>query len=134
MLVASLVPLTIALVATAVIVLAASVVIWRRTRSLSGRTSALAEALDGRADALPVQISSARANLAEQAASVEHLLWSLGRADGRLAEATAKMAAQRHAVDDLRGRMERGRDGVEKLKSAVRLIIRAIELRRTILG
>ena len=103
----------------------------RRTHDGSER---LAASLDERAVTLPLALASARAALAEQGAAAEHALWTLKRADEQLAAATVALAARRAGLDALRERLDRTRAGVATLKSAARLIMRAIELRRAILG
>ena len=90
-------------------------------------------ALDERAAALPARLSSARASLAEQGAEAEHVAWTLKHIDEQLATFTVDMARRRVALDHFRMTLESSRGSVERLKSSGRLIMRAIELRRTFL-
>ena len=134
MLVESLVPLTAALVVTALVALVASVLLWRRSAAITRTLDGLATSLGRRADDVPGQISTARVELAERTAAIEHLLWSITRADANLEQTRAALASRRRALDEVRISLERGRDSVERGKAALRLVMRAIELRRTILG
>ena len=134
MLTESLVPLTIVLALVALVTLAGSVLLWRGAGRLTRRLEPTAEYLEDRAHLLPTQISIGRATLAERSAAIEHALWTLGRADDQIDDLTASLAARRRSMDSLRGHIVRSRDTVERLKTAFGLIMRAIELRRTILG
>jgi hypothetical protein len=58
----------------------------------------------------------------------------LSRFDTKLADTTRALAARRRGVDRLHERVIASRGAIERLKSALHLIMRAIELRRTILG
>jgi hypothetical protein len=90
----------------------------------------LATSLDERALALPVTLQTARADLAERGAASAHALWQLARVGERIDGATVALAERRHALDALRAKLEGARANVERLKSVVGLIMRAIELRR----
>jgi len=127
-------PLTAALVVVAALCVLTAVVAWRRTSAAHAGMERLATSLYERAITLPEAISSSRASLAERGAAAEHALWTIGRFDGQLEQATKTMAQRRQSLDTLRARLEGARVNVERLKSAARLIMRAIELRRAILG
>ena len=129
-----LVPLTAALVVLAVLCVLGAILAWRRASAAHPAAEQLAATLDERAITLPGSLSSVRATLAEQGAAAEHALWTLARVDERLAQATRTMAERRQALDALGARLEGARTNVERLKSAARLIMRAIELRRAFLG
>ena len=84
--------------------------------------------------ALPAEVASWRATLAEVGAAAEHALWSSARFDSQVAAATVALAERREELDRLRTRLEDAQVTIERLKSAGRLIMRAIELRRAFLG
>lgn len=130
MLIDYLVPLTVAVVVVAVLALIGAVVMWRRTAAAEAGLSRLAASLDERAATLPLTLMSARATLAERGAAVEHALWVIGRFDEQATRIQTTMAARRATLDATRTRLEGARAGVDRLKSAVRLIMRLIELRR----
>ncbi len=129
-----LIPLTAALVALAVISMAGAVVAWRRASPARPAAERLSASLNERAITLPETLSGARAGLAERGAAAEHALWTIARFDEQVERATGTLAERRERLDALRARLEGARVNVERLKSAGRLIMRAIELRRAILG
>jgi len=125
--------LAIALILVALAAATVAVVVARGTRRASQQLRKLSDSLDARTERLPIAFASARADMAERTATIEHAAWLVGRLDSQIDAANARMAAQRVALDDLRNKMERSRARVERLKSSARLIIRALELRRTLL-
>ncbi len=129
-----LIPLTAVLVGLAAVFVLAALLLWRRSSAASPGMARLARSLDDQAHTLPVSLSIARVELAEQGAAVEHALWLLARFGERIDGATLALAERRLALDATRARLEGARANVERLKSVVGLIMRAIELRRAILG
>jgi hypothetical protein len=131
---ASLVPLTAAFAVSALLFVVGALVFRRRARVASQSLIRLSKNLDDRAAFMPIMLSTGRANLAERGAAIEHGIWMLSRFDTKLADTTRALAARRRGVDRLHERVIASRGAIERLKSALHLIMRAIELRRTILG
>ena len=129
-----LIPLTAAFVALAVICMVGAVVAWRRASAARPVAERLSASLNERAITLPETLSSARARLAERGAAAEHASWTIARFDEQVERATSTLAERRERLDALRATLEGARVNLERLKSAGRLIMRAIELRRAILG
>jgi len=129
-----LVPLTAVLAVAAVVALLGALLLWRRVNAATPGLARVAVNLDERALTMPLALSSTRASLAERGSAFEHALWLLARFDGRADNLAAAMARGRANLDTTRARLEGARGSVERLKSTARLIIRAIELRRAILG
>ena len=123
----------VALVVVALVALVLACVLWRRTPRAATGLTALAERLDERAVRLPLAIGTARADLAERTATIEHALWLMTLADARIDARTAALRQRRAALDGVREKMERNRTRAETLKSTARLIMKALELRRTFL-
>ena len=134
MLTNNLVPLIAALVVAAAVALLAAMLLWRRVTSAQADFVRMAVRLDERALTLPLALSSTRAELAERGAAVEHAMWVMARFDERADNLVGSMAQGRARLDATRARLEGARGNVERLKSTARLIMRAIELRRAILG
>lgn len=86
------------------------------------------------ADTLPQTLARARTQLMDTDSSAERGLWWLARFDERTAASRSALVARRAELDALRARMLQARSNVESIKAGVRMLIRAIELRRTILG
>lgn len=129
-----LVPLTVAFAIAAVVMLYAAVVMRRRIRGSAEGFRRAEIVLAERAAMWPIILSTTRADLAERGAAGEQMLWTIKRFDAQVAQATVALAERRHSLDELREKLEGGRANVERAKSAIRLIMRAIELRRTFLG
>ncbi|HUR16958.1 MAG TPA: hypothetical protein VMZ33_06710 [Candidatus Limnocylindrales bacterium] len=125
--------LAVALAVLALVALVVALVLWRRTRGVTIPSAALVQRLDERAQRLPAAIGTARANLAERTATIEHGLWLMARADAQIEATTVALRQRRVSLDQLREKMERSRARAETLKSTARMIIRALELRRTFL-
>ena len=125
--------LAVVLAIVALISIAAALMLWRRTRPATRGFAALAESLDRRAEQLPIMIGTARAALAERAATIEHAQWLITRSDSRVEAAKVALRQRTAALDELREKMERNRARAETLKSTARLIMKALELRRTFL-
>ena len=134
MLADNLVPLTAVLVPAAAVALIGAMLLWRRVNSAQSDLARMAVRLDERAQTLPLALSSTRAELAERGAAVEHAMWVMARFDERADNLVGSMARARAGLDAARARLEGARGNVERLKSTARLIMRAIELRRAILG
>ncbi len=129
-----LVLLTAAFVALAAVFLLGAVMAWRRALATRPVVERFAASIDERAIKLPQTIGAARAGLAERGAAAEHAWLTIARFDEQVERATNTLAERRAALDALRARLEAARVNVERLKAAVRLIMRAIELRRAFLG
>ncbi|MEX2548457.1 MAG: hypothetical protein WD830_11835 [Chloroflexota bacterium] len=129
-----LIPLTAALVGLAAVFALCARFLRRRAKAMAPGMAQLARSIDDMAHTLPVSLSIARVELAEQGAAVEHSMWLLARFGDRVDGATLALAERRQALDATRAKLEGARANVERLKSVVGLIMRAIELRRAILG
>lgn len=127
-------PLTAALVALAVISLLGSSLAWRRASAARPVAERFAVSIDERAVTLHQTIAAARAGLAERGAAAEHAVWTLARFDEQIERATKTLAERRRSLNVLHARLEAARVNVERMKSAGRLIMRAIALRRAFLG
>jgi len=128
------VPLSIATVIAALISLGLAFFVWRRFAEARTGLSEVAATLEESSTALPHRLEVARASLAEQGAALEHLQWTMNRVDTQIEALTLSLAARRQTLHELRETLRGARVGVERLKQALRLITRAIELRRNILG
>ena len=107
----------------------------RRALSQVGETAhQLAGELAGQASSLPRALDHARGQLMTAGTATERGLWSLGQFDGHVVAATAELAERRIELDNMRARLQQARSRIESVKSGVQMLIRAIELRRTILG
>lgn len=125
-----LIPLTVVLVAFSAVALVGATLLWRRVKAGGPGLARVAASLDDRALTMPLALSSIRAGLAERGAAAEHALWMIARFDERAQHIEGTLARQRVGLDATRARLERATANVERLKSAARLIMRAIELRR----
>jgi len=83
---------------------------------------------------LPARIRESRAMLAEQGAAAEHALWTLQQYDQALDKMSVRLASGGQSIDELHESLERAKVAVARLVSATRLLMRAVELRRAILG
>jgi hypothetical protein len=134
MLIDNLIPLTVAFGIAAVAMLVGAILARRRIRSAAEGFRRADVVLAERAAMWPIILSTTRADLAERGAAGEQALWTINRFDKQVAEATVALAERRRAIDEMRVKLEGGRANVERVKSALRMIMRALELRRTILG
>ena len=114
--------------------LVGAIMLRRRVFASEPAVTRATDLMDEQAQRLPIVLANARAALAERHAGLEQQLWTIERLDKQMTTTTAALAARRHELDQLRERLEHSRAGVERAKSAFRMIMRAIELRRTILG
>ena len=120
-------------ITVAAIALLGALMTWRAlTRAGRGLRSA-SESLNFRALALPAQLRTVQARVAEVDAQAERALWMLGNLDDRVDRATTDVRAKRVASDRLRLRLIEGRLTIARLKQLVRLMIRLGELRRVVL-
>jgi hypothetical protein len=131
---ASLVPLTAAFAVVALLFIVGARMARRSAAAAHEGFSALERSLDDRTAMLPIMLSTARADLAERGAAIEHGMWTLTRFDKTLTDATTGLADRRRGLETLHERLVASRAAAERLKSAIRMIMRAIELRRTFLG
>jgi chromosome segregation ATPase len=129
-----LIPLSIATIVAAGVCVALAIFAWRRLSEGRIGLAGLAERLDGEALTLTQRLSTARASLAEQGAAIEHTLWTMRRFDEQVDALTISLRERRKTLNELQQTLKGARVGIERLKAAVRLIVRAIELRRAILG
>lgn len=75
-----------------------------------------------------------RADLAAAGTQTERALWSLSRFDERAEAAREKLAEARRALDKDRARLIAARGAIIRIKKSARMIMKALELRRAILG
>src|SRR5687768_12872272 len=83
---------------------------------------------------LPGRFHDARLRLSEFHASTEHALWSLSRLEQRIDATRVALVTQRAGLDKSRGRIIGARAEIERIKRGARMVVRALELRRTFLG
>lgn len=83
---------------------------------------------------IPVRLHGARLQIGEFHATTEHTLWELSRLDQRVDATRVALVTQRAGLDNARERMVGARPDVERIKGGARLVLRALELRRTFLG
>ena len=83
---------------------------------------------------LPGRFHDTRLRLSEFHASTEHALWSLSRLEQRIDATRVALVTQRAGLDKGRERILATRTEVERIKRGARLLVRALELRRTFLG
>jgi hypothetical protein len=129
-----LVPLTFAAAVGAIATLAVAVLVARRLGAARVTLITVAAQLDDVAQTLPPRIRDARAMLAEQGAAAEHALWTIEQYDREIERLTVRLASRGKSIDDLHASLDRARSAVARLVSVTRLIMRAVELRRAILG
>ena len=125
----------------ATILFGVALVAWLVGRAVSRRLSALSEGLraaDARivheAPVMAARMGVARTDLAAVSTAAERALWSLSRFDERLDTARTGLAARRAAKDKDRARLIGARRTIIRVKKSARMVMRAIELRRVILG
>jgi hypothetical protein len=129
-----LVPLTIAAAVGAIATLFVAATVSRRLGAARSALNTVSAQLDDAAATLPPRIRDARAMLAEQGAAAEHALWTIQQYDRELEKLSVRLASRGQSIDELHESLERARIAVARLVSATRLIMRAVELRRAILG
>lgn len=129
-----LVPLSIIAAVGAFATVTVAFVIVRRLSETRAALNTVAAQLDDAAATLPPRIRDARAMLAEQGAAAEHALWTIQQYDRQLDKLSVRLASGGQSMDEMHESLERARTAVARLVSATRLIMRAVELRRAILG
>lgn len=125
---------TAVLVVTALAMLLSVVLVRRRAGRLTRRTDAWATSLTGRAETLAGELGNARKTFAAANAAIESGLWTLARLDERLDRDRIALANRRQSMDTLRGQILAASSTIDRVKSGARTVLRAIELRRVILG
>jgi hypothetical protein len=83
---------------------------------------------------LRVRFHEARLRISEFHATTEHALWQLSRLDQRIDATRVALVTGRASLDNGRDRLIGARAEIERIKRGARLIVRALELRRTFLG
>ncbi len=117
-----------------------TLVIWliRALVGKLGETRAQLRAMDARlaasAPGLADQLAKVRTDLATVSTQTERALWSLSRFDERAKAARAALAGTRTALDNDRARLIKARGAIIRIKKSARMILKALELRRAILG
>ena len=129
-----LVPLTIVAAVGAIATLAVALLVVRRMGAVHAALATVETQLDDAAATLPARIRESRAMLAEQGAAAEHALWTLQQYDQALDKMSVRLASSGQSIDELHENLERAKVAVARLVSATRLLMRAVELRRAILG
>lgn len=126
--------IVVALAALALVAILAALLAWRVQRHTARLMTAAAISADKHAERTARSLARMRSQLANIQAGTERALWSLSRLDDRIDSARFALAERGAELDRHRARLVAARSSVEKTKAAVRLVTRAIELRRTILG
>jgi methyl-accepting chemotaxis protein len=129
-----LVPLSIIAAVGALATLTVAFLVARRLGETRAALNTVAAQLDDAAATLPSRIRDSRAMLAEQGAAAEHALWTMQQYDRQLDKMSVRLASGGKSIDEMHESLERARTAVARLVSATRLIMRAVELRRAILG
>lgn len=83
---------------------------------------------------LPGRFHDARLRLSEFHATTEHALWSLSRLEQHIDATRVALVTGRAGLDRSRERIVGARAEIERIKRGARLVLRALELRRTFLG
>lgn len=122
------------LIALAFLALTGTLVLSRRLgragRSLRDVDARLADEVS----TMPMRWEARRQSLIETKAATERALWSLARFDERVDAAREALVERRAGLDRRRAQIVATRRGVERMKKGARMLIRAIELRRTFLA
>ncbi|MEP7157840.1 MAG: hypothetical protein ABI797_00290 [Chloroflexota bacterium] len=92
------------------------------------------ERLVAQAVELPERFHDARLRLGEFHAWTGHALWSLSRLEQRIDATRVSLVTQRAGLDRSRERIIGARAEIERIKRGARMVMRALELRRTFLG
>ena len=118
----------------AVLVFTGTLVFSRALGRLGADLRVRDEQLVAQTAGLRVRFHGARLRLSEFHATIEHALWSLSRLDQRIDAARVALVLQRAGLDKSRGRIVGARAEIERIRHGARLVLRALELRRTFLG
>lgn len=117
-----------------------ALVIWlvRVVTGRLGEVGAQLRSLDTRlvkaTPPLAGRLAAMRADLAAVSTQTERALWSLSRFDERADAAREALAGTRTALDKDRARLIAAHGAIIRIKKSARMILKALELRRAILG
>lgn len=107
-------------------------------RRLSGRSarrsSRLSAKMSARASTMAADFEAVRGHLVTIRAASETGLWSLARLDERTEATRTSLVRRREAMATARLQLQAAGTNIERIKSTARLVTRAIDLRRKILG
>jgi hypothetical protein len=124
-----------AMLGTLALLVLLGAVVFRRAVSRGGATlRGYDERLMAQAEELPGRFHNARLRLGEFHATTEHALWSLSRLHQRIDATRVGLVTRRAELDRSRERIVGARAEIERIKRGARLVVRALELRRTFLG
>ena len=101
---------------------------------LGGRLRAIEKCLDAQTPLLADRLVAARADLAGVSTRTERALWSLSRFDERAEAAQEALIKARTTLDNDRARLIAARGAIIRVQKSARMIMKALELRRTFLG
>lgn len=122
----------------AVLITLALVAIVAAVGARSARRAAAARALamddEARHERIRERLRHSRAQLAEIQAGTERGLWTLSRIDERVEAATVRLRDSRVTIADQHARLLAARNTVDRMRWAMRTLIRLNELRRTVIG
>jgi len=117
-----------------------TLVIWlmRLATGRLGEVGAQLRSLDSRllreTPTLAGRLGAMQADLAAVSTQTERALWSLSRFDERAEAAREALVGTRLALDSDRARLIAARRAIIRIKKSARVILKALELRRAILG
>ena len=115
--------------------LVAALLVRRTTARTRHGLLGLDERLAARSRTIGADLAIVRGRLAGASrADTERVLWSLAAFDSRLDAAQAALRERRAASDTLRSSMVRNRGALLRATNSARVLMRAIELRRDLLG
>jgi len=114
--------------------LAAATVTWLFLTRASRGLRHLEAKLDDRGHAVRGRLVAAAGDLASLRTHGERALWALERADVRLDAMARELAARRRGSDTLRAQLLGSEARLHRIREGARLLLRAIELRRDLLG
>ena len=126
--------LSVVLSVLAVVTLLASLLLVRALRRTRQALGTAEVRLADHETLLPSRFSDLRGQLAMAHAASERALWSLSRLDQKVDALAGELSSRRTSLDAQRDRIVAARITATRLRSGARMLIRAIELRRTILG
>jgi hypothetical protein len=117
-----------------VLSVAGAVWVWRAAQRLSVSVREFEVRFDDQSHVLRGRLISAPQDLIAMRSRTELALWTLERLDRRLDAATVALAAQRRGSDTLRAQLLADRARLSRIRDGARMLLRAIELRRELLG
>lgn len=118
----------------AVVALLGALLARRRLGHVAAGAQELAAAADRLAATLPQTLARVRTQMKDAHSSAQRGLRLLARFDERAAASRSALVARRGELDAMHARLRKAKSNVESIKAGLRMLIRAIELRRTILG